>query len=308
MKDIAHLRNRVYYAQNREDLILRAFFPDIKKGFYVDVGGYDPEFESVTKYFYQKGWRGINIEPQPERLQKFTEKRPRDINLNIGISDKQSTLTLRSYSNQGLSTFSDTIKEGYIKDSNKATDHYKDIRVKVMTLEKVFDENKVDHIHFLKVDVEGLEDEVLNGNNWNKYRPEVICIEANHIVNDWHKLLKDSNYELVFFDGLNEYYADKNTIRKKIFSYVDLVVLEWGGGVRSDDFNLMNDIQTERNEFHDYAHHLSVEINKKNEEIEKHNKQILQQEQTLLSIKKSTFHLCALLKKRMLKGSKRNIK
>jgi hypothetical protein len=58
----------VSYAQNREDILLRAFFDPKEVGFYVDVGAYDPDDDSVTRLFYDRGWRGINIEPQPNRF------------------------------------------------------------------------------------------------------------------------------------------------------------------------------------------------------------------------------------------------
>jgi peptide methionine sulfoxide reductase MsrB len=60
------LRKIISYAQNREDVIIDAFFPDLKKGFYVDIGAADPNYDSVTKFFYEKGWSGINIEPNPQ--------------------------------------------------------------------------------------------------------------------------------------------------------------------------------------------------------------------------------------------------
>ncbi len=82
----------IYYSQNREDIILDSFFPDVEEGFYVDVGAYDPDHDSVTKLFYLKGWHGINIEPQEKRHQLFVKKRKRDTNLNIGISSKSGSL------------------------------------------------------------------------------------------------------------------------------------------------------------------------------------------------------------------------
>ncbi len=59
----------ITYAQNREDIILHSFLMDVKKGFYVDVGAYHPIIDSVTKYFYEMGWSGVNIEPQSEFVQ-----------------------------------------------------------------------------------------------------------------------------------------------------------------------------------------------------------------------------------------------
>ena len=71
-------------------LTLASFFPDVEKGFYVDIGGYDPDYDSVTKLFYLRGWHGINVEPQPSGYRLFEEKRNRDINLNIGSQIKKA--------------------------------------------------------------------------------------------------------------------------------------------------------------------------------------------------------------------------
>ena len=83
----------VSYAQNREDIILDGFFKNENQGFYVDIGAYDPDIDSVTRYFYNKGWRGINIEPQQERLDLFLSKRPDDLNICAGISNKNTKLS-----------------------------------------------------------------------------------------------------------------------------------------------------------------------------------------------------------------------
>lgn len=235
---------RIYYAQNREDLILEAFFPDVKKGFYVDVGACHPDVASVTKRFYLNGWTGINIEPQTNLFELFEAERENDLNLNLGISDKDSELILRSYINdQGRSTISPNIQGVYEKHSGDSTEQFVDIKITVVTLAEVFTRYNVNTIHFLKVDVEGHEFEVLLGNDWSQFRPEVICIEADHVVRDWRRLLKKNEYTLIFFDGLNEYYADSRTDRGSKFNYINHVVVGLKGGVASDDFEKITEAQ-----------------------------------------------------------------
>jgi FkbM family methyltransferase len=216
----------VSYAQNREDVILQGFFDPEEKGFYVDVGAYDPDEDSVTKHFYLRGWRGINVEPQPDRYKLFVDKRPEDANVNCGVSDTSGVLTLRSYDNQGLSTFSKKVQGEYAKSSQTGTGTYTDISVKVVTLKQLFEDYKVTSIQFLKVDVEGLEYEVLSGNDWKQYRPEVLCIEITHGNKDWSGLLKRHGYEFVFSDGINTYYTDSKTGRAEKFDYVEDVVFK----------------------------------------------------------------------------------
>ena len=81
------------YSEYFEDLILYLLLFDIKKGFYIDVGAYDPIKVSVTKSFYLKGWRGINIEPQPGKIELFQKDRPDDINLQLAVGERKGKVT-----------------------------------------------------------------------------------------------------------------------------------------------------------------------------------------------------------------------
>jgi FkbM family methyltransferase len=209
----------ITYAQNREDIILDFFFRDVPKGFYIDVGAGHPDEDSVTKLFYDKGWRGINVEPIRRMYSLLQKNRPRDINLNIGLSDKKGKLNFREYGNYGQSTFNEDMKKEH-RNSLKSTDKYEDYEVQVDTLANILSQHKVEAVHFLKIDVEGLEYEVLKGNDWHKYRPEVLCIEANHIIKNWRPLLKNHAYKRVFNDGLNDYYVSEDSSRARDFSYV----------------------------------------------------------------------------------------
>lgn len=216
----------VSYSQNFEDIILSAFFTDIDKGYYVDIGAFDPIEDSVTKYFYERGWSGINVEPNRRLYEKLLRDRPRDTNLNCGVSNKKGELKYREYINgKGLSTFSSDMKTDYKKNPTFNTKEFTDTTTPVKRLVDILDEVKPKAIHFMKVDVEGYEYEVLSSNDWKRYRPEVLCIEANHILHDWRPLLKDARYKLFFNDGLNNYYvADEASQRMKNFQYVEMVL------------------------------------------------------------------------------------
>jgi len=216
----------ISYAQNREDIILSAFFDKDEKGFYVDIGANDPMHESVTKYFYDRGWSGINVEPLPNYFKKLNEDRPRDINLQVAISEREEQATLNYYpKGDGLSTLSQKMKDEYANSNDAVVAKVEYINVRTQRLEKVLSEYAKDQqMNFLKIDVEGLEYQVLISNNWRKFRPQVICIEANHIDQDWHYLLLDQEYSRVFFDGVNEYYADNHTDKSTKFDYVHGVI------------------------------------------------------------------------------------
>jgi hypothetical protein len=99
-----------YYSQYYEDYILGYVFKDHEHGFYVDVGANDPDDSSVTKYFYLAGWRGINIEPIPELVEKLNKSRPEDTNKGVAISDRPGELPFyKAVKASGLSTLSPKI-------------------------------------------------------------------------------------------------------------------------------------------------------------------------------------------------------
>ena len=84
----------ISYAQNLEDVLLARAFAGVDTGFYIDVGAFDPDIDSVTRHFYDAGWRGINIEPVAATACAVCAERPRDINLNVALGRTDGTLTL----------------------------------------------------------------------------------------------------------------------------------------------------------------------------------------------------------------------
>ena len=197
-------RSRVItYAQNKEDLILWGYFHTFKKkGFYIDIGANDPVEDSVTNFFYIRGWSGINVEPQSMCHELLCKSRLRDINLQIGVSDKKGSDEITTFKNTGISTLNKVVASGYSSEDARVltikTDTLSDLIVK-------YAKNK--EIHFLKIDVEGYEGKVVGGNDWAKYRPWVICIEHTWKPEKWSKILLKNDYVLHIFDGLNAFYV-----------------------------------------------------------------------------------------------------
>jgi FkbM family methyltransferase len=225
--EIRTMNSAVTYAQNREDIILSAFFDEDSTGFYVDVGAFDPIEDSVTQYFYERGWHGINIEANKRLYQNFLRHREKDLNLNLAVSNKKGEAVFRDYPDSpGLSTIDAATQDAYEKSTSKGlTAKYKDTSIKVDTLANIFTKHNVSTISFLKIDVEGHEYQVLEGNDWKRFRPEVICIEANHITMDWHGILEKYGYRKIFFDGLNEYFTDHTEPKnERKFRYIEMMI------------------------------------------------------------------------------------
>jgi FkbM family methyltransferase len=193
------------YSQEGEDMVLRSFYEGKKKykGYYVDIGAHHPYRFSNTLFFYQKGWRGINIEPTPGAIKAFNIFRHKDINLNIGISNRRDKLTFYCFNEPALNGFSKELSE----ERNNTSEKYKiikEVEVETYPLAEILDKylparQKVD---FLTIDVEGLDLMVLKSNNWNKYKPAYILVEdkidfTNLSNSEVYKYLEEQGYQLV---------------------------------------------------------------------------------------------------------------
>ncbi|MFL6129090.1 MAG: FkbM family methyltransferase [Mycobacteriales bacterium] len=194
----------ISYAQNGEDVVLARAFAGRPEGFYLDVGANDPTEDSVTRHFYDRGWRGVNIEPQLSYYQALCEARPRDTTLNIGIAAKAGTLTMHYVPRApGMSTFS----EEQAKLLADAGYELEQRELEVRPLDEVLEEHAGEVIDFLKVDVEGLEHEVLGGVDWSRWRPRVIVVETSPEEEPWERRLLDCGYRRVLWDGINLFFV-----------------------------------------------------------------------------------------------------
>jgi len=215
---------RRWYAQHGEDRRLWRALGHIEDGHYIDIGAYEPEFHSVTKAFYDNGWSGVNVEPNPRAFDMLDKQRPRDTNLWAAIADRP-WVTLYMVKGKGRST----TDEGQIPSMLGAGMKPMPIEVPGLTLASVCAIIKGD-IHFLKVDVEGSEEEVLRTGDWFTYRPWVVVVEARAPMTDrkvrthgvWEPMLLDSAYRFVYDDGLNRWYVSNESMDVHLGSDVDV--------------------------------------------------------------------------------------
>lgn len=199
---------RSYYSQFGEDVILSKILKE-KDGFYVDVGAYHPKHFSNTYLLFQRGWKGINIDPNPLTIKLFNKYRKKDVNLQIGISRDSEQKTFYLFSHSNWNTFS---KEKAAEWKKKPEVHYLgEQSTHCLPLREVLDKYLPANtkIGLLNIDAEGLDREVLESNNWTKYRPRVLVIEcvnfnpAHPEQNDIYSFLVCKNYVLYVSIGLS---------------------------------------------------------------------------------------------------------
>lgn len=221
----------ISYAENFEDVMLWRALQHVKHGFYIDVGAFSPNIESITKFFYaQKNWKGINIEPNSAQYNEFLSARPKDINLQVAISDQEGYLelnTIRDKSitpkNTGLPTLDKTIVQAHA--ANDYTAEIEKIKVTLANLYEKYVASSQE-VHFMKIDVEGFEKKVILGNKWSHYQPWVVLVEVISPINyqetyqNWEHLLTSAGYFFVYSDRLNRFYiSPKHPELRSAFKY-----------------------------------------------------------------------------------------
>ena len=166
------------WSQEGEDLILSRFFGNKRKGFYVDVGAHHHFLFSNTYRFYKMGWYGINIDASPSSMETFKKYRKRDINLEIPIGLASKPLNFYVFNEPALNSFDEIIS---LKRNNAQNDYkiIKTIPLESRKLSDILEEylSPGQEIDFLSVDVEGLDFEVLQSNDWHQFSPSIVLVE-----------------------------------------------------------------------------------------------------------------------------------
>ncbi len=197
----------VSYAQNFEDVLLWRALGHLPAGFYIDVGASHPELHSVTRAFYERGWRGINIEPVAEEAARLAAARPGDITLQLAAGRHDGEADFFTVAGTGLSTLQPAVAALHRGESASCPG-----RIAVRTLGGICRAHVRQQIHFLKIDVEGAEADVLAGADLIAYRPWIILVEATAPLSDqpthaaWEPALLEQGYRFAWFDGLNRFY------------------------------------------------------------------------------------------------------
>ncbi len=172
------------YAQEGEDVLLQRLLEGKGQGFYVDVGAHHPRRFSNTYLLYKQGWSGINLDPTPGSMRAFRRQRPRDINLEIAIANHPAMLTFYIFDDPALNTLDETLAQ-----ERHATTPFRIVDQKCIPTRRlvdILDEHLPPNqsIDILSVDAEGYDLDVLQSNDWGKYRPQYLLVECLGLT-DW---------------------------------------------------------------------------------------------------------------------------
>ncbi len=202
------------YTQNLEDYHLALAFAGQARGRYIDIGGGHPVADNVSFWFYERGWQGIVVEPQPALAALYARLRPRDIVVEalVGRANGDSDFFLV----ERLHGFSTTLEQ-HARKAEAFGAGYRKLRLPSVTLATLCETQLTgpgaSDIDFLKVDVEGAEAEVFAGADFKRFRPKVIVAEAvapgsgEANWQDWEPKLLSHGYRFALFDTLNRFYV-----------------------------------------------------------------------------------------------------
>jgi FkbM family methyltransferase len=199
---------RVSYSQNGEDILLDRVFGD-EVGRYMDVGSYHPFIGNNTFFFYERGWRGISIEPTQQGYALLQAHRPEDLNLNLAVSDQDGEMTLYEVlGDRGNSTLQGEIAEPYRTDGVEMRAH----PVPVRSLRSLIQTYGIEPPDLVSIDVEGHEAAVIRGMPLDTWRPRVLVIEATLPLTTtpshelWEPSVLAHGYLFAAFNGVNRFY------------------------------------------------------------------------------------------------------
>jgi FkbM family methyltransferase len=196
------------YAQNFEDVMLWRALGHIESGTYIDVGAQDPVVDSVSLAFHEHGWHGIHVEPTPRYAEMLRQQRQGDTVIQAAVGTGPGVLLFFEIPDTGISTADATIAAQH---RERGFD-VRETTVPCIALSEIFDTCTAPEIHWLKVDVEGFEQQVLSSWGSSAVRPWIVVVESTlpltqiETRENWEATLVAYGYVHVYFDGLNRYY------------------------------------------------------------------------------------------------------
>jgi hypothetical protein len=207
----ANIYPSFYYSHSQfaEDMIVRFLTHDKNKGFYVDIGAFHPVLLSNTYHFYCKGWQGINVDARAGSMDLFKVLRPRDINLELCISDKEEDVSFFTFEQSPFDTCNQETAEQLI--SSGSVKLVSSCKLKTLTLKSVLKRYlpKDTEIDFMSIDVEGMDEIVLMSNDWDLFKPKILVFEKHKVSfqdainSSIVKYLEQFGYEFVTKSGFS---------------------------------------------------------------------------------------------------------
>ena len=199
------------FSQLGQDLKVVRSYNSLHGGFFIELGASDGiEFSDTYLLETKYNWRGICVEPIPKRYEELCRNRPNSSCCNDAIYSESTTVTFdiaNSYDLlSGISKHIDTHKRDV--DSDKTQ-----IEVNTITLNTLLERyNAPSFIHYMSLDTEGSELEILKSVDLQKYTFGLIDVEHNYIEprrSQIRDLLTSNGYEYIRENNFDDCYKHK---------------------------------------------------------------------------------------------------
>ncbi len=170
---LAHASAR--WSQGYEELVIRDYFGDKKKGVFIDIGCAWPLKGSTSCFLEcELGWTGLAVDALPDYHAGWKDKRKNSRFLNFAVSDcSLEEVTFYRHDWTGVSSLA-SLQAAKFGGDEKLTP----ITVKQITLNEILSKNDIQKIDHLTLDIEGEELNALNGFDIQSYAPQLCCIET----------------------------------------------------------------------------------------------------------------------------------
>jgi FkbM family methyltransferase len=234
-----------------EDILLSRLFHE-QPGTFVDVGAHHPFVDNTTYFFYERGWRGVNVEPIPYLHRLLVEYRPQDLNIPVAVSDRDGALTFYHVPQcDGLSTLSTEVASYHRRHGLEVIEG----QVQVQSIASLVAQFKIRPPDLLSIDVEGHESQVIEGIPLTIWRPAVIVVESTLPLSQtashrsWEPILLSHDYLFAAFNGVNRFYL-RSDLRNQLDLFLTPVsVLD--NFIRYETMSLRQQIQKLENRVHE---------------------------------------------------------
>ena len=148
-------------------------------GVYVDIGACFPVAASDTYRLYQRGWRGICVEPHTDHCVEFRRQRPGDQVLNLAVSRESCTMVYHRFENSVLNgIFGQDTADLHIRSGQK---YLGGVPIECLGIREFLRTYVRTPVDVLNIDIETLEVDVLGQWDWSISRPTIICAEIHSL-------------------------------------------------------------------------------------------------------------------------------
>ena len=215
------LPGQLSYAQQGEDIALSQILYAvlrIEKPTYMDVGAHHPVLNNNTYYFYERGARGVLVEPNPALHPVLEQVRPRDalVRAGIGVSAQAEAdfYIIGGSEDAQLNTFSREQAEALV---SRSRGHYRIERVMKIPLLNI---NELMRKHWsgppnlLSLDTEGFDLPILRSLDFERLRPDLVCVETveiggRRVLPEIIQLMAQKGYEVRGGSFVNTIFVDR---------------------------------------------------------------------------------------------------